>query len=128
MWKFFKGIVFHILPVFVVASLVIMLIFPEIPPFLDFMQHAAVLTVVIYAVIGFVYYVYSEIKDTIQDKSKYEIDILDSEEVMIQNAINPDHPSLRPIKKAFKQAHVDGLEKENKKLTENTNDKENNQH
>ena len=37
MWKFFKGIVFHILPVFVVACVVIVLFFPEIPTGFEFL-------------------------------------------------------------------------------------------
>ena len=113
------------------SLLIVRFFFPEPQSLWDFIIMVGSTTVGLVALMFFLVIVYEHCADLFKDlfgkKSGYTIDPADIEELTIQHAINPDHPSLEPYKKAFKEAYQDGLEKEierleeeNKKLKENT--------
>ena len=128
MWKFFKDMVLPLVPVFVVASVVILLFFPKIPTVFEFLQIAFILTVLLVLALSGIYYAYEGIKKLVKrvlnGKTVARWEIRDMEDIVLMHAIDPDHPGLRPFKKAYSEGlekEIELLEEENKKLRENTN-------
>ena len=107
MWKFFKGIVFHIFPVFVVSSAVILLFFLKIPTVFEFLYIALVFTVLFILALAGIYYAYENIKKLIRrllyGKTVSQWEIRDLQDIMLMNAVDPDHPSLQRLRREMRE-------------------------
>ena len=107
MWKFFKGIVFHIFPVFVVSSAVVLLFFLKIPTVFEFLYIALVLTVLFILALAGIYYAYENIKKLIRrllyGKTVSQWEIRDLQDIMLMNAVDPDHPSLQRLRREMRE-------------------------
>lgn len=108
---------------YLTASLLIVLfLFPEPQSLWAFVKLVVSMAILLVAGMFMLVIIFEGFADAIKDlfgkKSGHTIDPTDIEELTIQHAINPDHPSLEPYKKAFKGAYQDGLERENERLEE----------
>lgn len=129
---FRKEFFIPVVSLLVISLLIVLFLFPEHQSLWELVKTVGSIAVLLVAGMFFLVIIYEHCVDLFADlfgkKSGYTIDPADIEELTIQHAINPDHPSLEPYKKAFEEAYVDGLEKEverleeeNKKLKENDN-------
>ena len=132
MYKNTKEFFIPVVSLLVISLLIVLFFFPEPQSLWGFIKMVCGTAIGLVALMFLLVVVYESCADVFKDlfgkKSGYTIDPADIEELTIQHAINPDHPSLEPYKKAFEEAYVDGLEKEverleeeNKKLKEGTN-------